>query len=269
MLTDYVQRWSDRRGRYRPAGEPIQTRAYDIEKIPDDASARAFIVQHHYAPSLPPTRYRIGLYDRDGLAGVAIFSVPVNDASLRELPGHGLERIELGRFVLLDRVPANGESWFLARCFELLRAEGLTGVLSNSDPEPRTAADGRLIFCGHVGTIYQATNAVYLGRGTARTHHLLPDGTVFSPRALQKLRAGESGWRYAAELLTAHGAPPLTDFGDRLVWLRDWLPRVCRPLRHPGNHRYGWALNKRDRARLPASLAYPKVAVPQLALDLL
>jgi hypothetical protein len=28
----------------------------------------------------------------------------------------------LGRIVLLDEVPGNGETWFVARCFELLRA---------------------------------------------------------------------------------------------------------------------------------------------------
>ncbi len=35
---------------------------------------------------------------------------------------------ELGRFVLLDSVPANGESFFLGQCFTLLRREGLAGV---------------------------------------------------------------------------------------------------------------------------------------------
>jgi hypothetical protein len=40
---------------------------------------------------------------------------------------HKAEAVELGRLVLLDDVPANGESWFIARAFELLRARGYTG----------------------------------------------------------------------------------------------------------------------------------------------
>jgi hypothetical protein len=31
-----------------------------------------------------------------------------------------LAGVDLGRFVLLDQVEANGESWFLGRAFELL-----------------------------------------------------------------------------------------------------------------------------------------------------
>lgn len=58
---------------------------------------------------------------------------------------------------------------------------------------------GALVFGGHIGTISQAHNAVYLGRGTARTHRLLPDGTVLAagdpegaplPRVLQSTHGG-------------------------------------------------------------------------------
>ena len=34
------------------------------------------------------------------------------------------QAVELGRFVFLDQVGFNGESWLLARCFELLRRDG-------------------------------------------------------------------------------------------------------------------------------------------------
>jgi hypothetical protein len=46
-----------------------------------------------------------------------------------------------------------------------------------SDPVERRRADGTVIMPGHVGVIYQASNAVYTGRGTARTLALLPDLT--------------------------------------------------------------------------------------------
>lgn len=113
--------------------------------------------------------------------------------------GAALEAVELGRFVLLDSVPGNGETWFLGRCFEQLRTHGLFGVVSFSDPTPRTSSSGDRVFPGHVGTIYQAHNAAYLGRGTARTLRLLPDGSVFSARTAQKIRSQERGWQHAVE----------------------------------------------------------------------
>jgi hypothetical protein len=97
---------------------------------------------------------------------------------------------------------------------------------------------------------------VYLGRSVARTEKYLPDGSLYSARAIAKLSSGDRGWRYAADLLVAAGADP--PVGDLAAWYRDWAPRLCRSLRHPGKHRYGWVLNPRDRHVLPPSLPYPK-----------
>lgn len=251
------QRWLFRRDSYRPPAEVIRTAEYDVAPIPE-AVAKAFVVTHHYSASYPAARFRFGLHRRGELVGTAVFSVPLRWEVLRPLPGDPRESVELGRFVLLDEVPGNGETWFLARCFEQLRARGVRGVVSFSDPIPRSTADGRQLFAGHVGTIYQAANAVYLGRGTPRTLRLLPSGCVLSDRAIQKIRAGERGCRYAAALLEAAGAPPLGE--DRRAWLDAWLPRLTRTMRHPGNLKYAWTLHRRDRRALPASLPYFKAA---------
>lgn len=255
------QRWRERRDSYRPAGEPIRTSAFDVAEIPEDRVARAFVERHHYSGTYPAARARVGLYRRGELAGVAVFSHPCNDRVLTSVfPALApAAAVELGRFVLLDEVPANGETWFLARCWELLRARGLRGVVSFSDPVPREDLHGRRVFPGHVGTIYQAANARHLGRGTAQLLHLLPDATVFSRRAAQKIRSGEKGWRYAAAQLERWGADPLFDDADRgarAAWLRRWTAELTRPLRHPGNYRYAWALAR--AVRLPAGDAYPK-----------
>jgi hypothetical protein len=42
VITDVTQRWRDRRGTYRPAGEVIATRAYEVASIADDRTAKAF-----------------------------------------------------------------------------------------------------------------------------------------------------------------------------------------------------------------------------------
>jgi hypothetical protein len=268
MMSSHCQRWRDRRGSYRIAGEPICTRHYEISTIASDRIASAFVVAHHYAGSYVAARMRVGLYRAGELVGVAVFSQPASQAALdAALPLPDVKRTELGRFVLLDDVPANGESWFLARCFELARRAGFGAIVAHSDPEPRRGMGGHLIFPGHAGTIYQSTNAIYVGRTPTRTWRLFADGSVFSARAWSKLRRRERGWQYAAALLEAHGASKPA--GDWTTWVRTSVDHVTRPFRHRGTHRYLWALEPRLRRHMPAALAYPKIDLHRvLALDL-
>jgi hypothetical protein len=254
------QRWRDRRESYRPAGEPIDTRAYEIAAIDDDNPAKAFVVGHHYSATYPAARFRFGLYRGGALTGVAVFSQPCTNAVLSSvfpsIPTK--DAVELGRFVLLNDVAGNGESWFIARCFELLRKE-IAGVVSYSDPCTRTTITGHVVHPGHVGTIYQATNGFYRGRSKARTLLVLPDGTVLSERAVQKIRHRERGWKHAAKVLARHGADELGELEDSRAWLTRWVPALCRKLKHPGNHRYAWGLDRALRRTLEHLGPYPKL----------
>lgn len=260
MITLACQRWRDRRGTYRPAGEPIRTADYEVATIATDREARAFVEQHHYSGTFPAARARYGLYRRGEIVGVAVLSHPASEAALAAavpLPCDRLAKVELGRLVLLDDVPANGESWFMARAFDMARRSGFEAVVSHSDPERRQTAAGGLVFAGHLGTVYQSLNATYLGRTPSRTWRLLPDGSVLSNRAIGKLRDRERGWRYVLDVLLEHGAPEPE--GDWLTWVNAARAAVTRPFRHRGCHRYLWALDKRLRRHLPAGQAYPKL----------
>ena len=262
------QRWFKRIGSWRDSSEVIVTSAYEVAELLDDTTPKAFVEEHHYSGTYPAARERFGLYTGGSLVGVAVFSHPPNEAVLRKLPCERMAGIELGRFVLRKEVPGNGETWFLARCFEHLRAKGIEALVSHSDPLPRRNVDGVLVLPGHVGTIYQATNAIYGGRTKARALWLLPDGTVFSERAMSKIRARDRGYRYAIDQLVRHGAESPLDIGQDLgAWMRTQLPRVARRAKHRGNHRYLWAIDKRLRgaiARLAIvddngdRVAYPK-----------
>jgi hypothetical protein len=260
------QRWTQGRDSYRPAGEPIETRLFEVTELAELAAKR-FITEHHYSRSYPAARFRFGLHRAGRLVGVAVFSHPCRDSVLTEMfPGTAArDGVELGRFVLLDEVPGNGETWFLARCFEGLRGK-VRGVLSTSDPVARTDTAGRVIFPGHVGTIYQAHNAVYRGRGKARTIRLLPDGRVFSDRAMSKIRGLERGHRHCSAILEQLGAAPF-DAEDRdsaRAWLNRWARELTRPLRHGGNHRYAWRIDRR-LAWQPERLPYPKTLKEETA----
>lgn len=261
------QRWRNGRAFYRPSGEVFIPALASVQEI-DEATAKAFTIQHHYAHSFPATRYRAGLFVQaphraEQLVGVAVFSVPMSQGVI---PHHFLglapaRGVELGRLVLLDHIAANAESWFVARAFRLLHSRfgEIDGVLSYSDPLERVDATGNVVKRGHIGTVYQALNATYLGRARGGTMILARDGRIVSRRALSKLRNDESGTGYAYEQMRSMGAPrrralePGRVYADRAL-----VEGGFRKQRHPGNHTYAWWLG--DRRARPAwdRKSYPK-----------
>ena len=123
MITPVCQRWRERRDSYRPKGEVMDPREYEVSALPT-VLAKSFVISHHYSGTFPAARRSFALHRRGALVGVAVFSHPASNAVLTKVfDGPAKESIELGRFVLLDEVPANGETWFLARAFAALRKE--------------------------------------------------------------------------------------------------------------------------------------------------
>jgi hypothetical protein len=266
--SDYTERWRLGRASWRHVSEGgFDRRLYDVGTV-DELTAKAFVERHHYSHTYPAAMQRYGLWRTGQLVGAAVLSVPVQKAVLTnvfpELEPY-TESAELGRFVLLDEVPANAESWFLAEAYRQAAALGMRGVVSFSDPLPRRSSDGLVILPGHVGTIYQASNAMYLGRGTPRSLVLLPDGTVFSERSRDKIRSRDRGYVYAAAQLQQWGARPLEDGDEPTTWLAEAFAAVgVRRIRHHGNHRYAFTLGDRRARRsivqLGARQPYPKAA---------
>jgi len=261
----HCQRWRDRRTFFRRSGEVFDAKLASVQPI-DEATAKAFVVRHHYAASYPAARFRAGLFLRhlgvERLAGVAVFSVPMNQ---RTIPCyfdglHANAGVELGRLVLLDDVAANAESWFCARAFRLVRAAlGVDGVVSYSDPVERCTATGQTIKPGHVGTVYQALNAKYRGRASAETLTMTATGRVVSRRTLSKIKNDESGAGYAYAQLRELGAPERLPFESG----PDYVARALssegfRRVRHPGNFCYTWWLGDARKAPAATSLPYPK-----------
>lgn len=269
MLTQRSQRWRERRMRFVPAASEIDPRALSVDVIDTRRDAAPFVRAHHYAASMPVCRLAIGLFRNGGggrseLAGVCIFSVPINNASIRKSAGLDDPRsaCDLGRLVLLDDIGGNGESYLVSRAFRLLRRErpDIISVISYADPIRRTDADGRIFLPGHVGALYAVMGSRYVGRSASRRDLLLPDGRPISSRAISKIRNGETGQRYATDdLIRAGASPPL--FGEDRA---DWLKRLrnsgfLQTRRHPGNHIYLFPLTKAARlaARKVPSHPYP------------
>lgn len=248
ITNNCTQRWKDRRPRFIAPREVINPRDYEIAEI-SDQTAKEYVLRTHYSGTYPAARRRFGLFKNGNLCGAAVFSHPMNDLTITNVfhCKSAKDGLELGRFVLDDEVPYNGESWFLGRIKERIYKD-YVGFVSFSDDTRRTATDGSVYFAGHIGNIYVCSNMSFLGRGYASRLKLLPDGKVLSARTISKIRAGETGWRYAAELLTQHGANVCPEnAGDRREWLNYWLPQITRPLAHPGNLKY--AMSNRTNKR--------------------
>ena len=241
------QRW--REGVHSFRTDHIDPSRYDVSPIPGDGVATGLCHSHHYSRSYPAARRRFGLYDRGDLVGVAVYSQPCSQGVLSRYfdPARS---VELGRFVLLDEVPGNGESWFLARTFELAAGPGLRGrceLLRSGaqDDRRRPSCLPRPLGLhlpelqrGEVGTLHGPAAPPPAGRpGPQRPGHLQDPG----PGA---------GLGYAAQILVDHGAEPLA--GDPAAWLRLWLARITRTLAHPGNHRYVFGLDRRTKRNPPA-----------------
>ena len=264
---DFCQRWRDGHDCRRPAGEPFDPSRFGVDAV-DHPVAKAFVEQHHYSGSYVAARVEAGLWRRrpfhkDELVGVCVFSQPMNQRVVPARTGQPPQAgVELGRFVLLDEIRANAETWMLARAFRHLEREKpeVRAIVSYSDPVPRRTAAGLVVMPGHIGTIYQAHNARYLGRSEPRRRLLGPDGREVSQRALSKLRRGDVGADYAYRDLLAMGAPRIRRGEAGADYVRRALAEgPFTVVRHPGNHTYVWALDRRARRKLPPpASAYPK-----------
>lgn len=263
--SDLCQRWASHEHSWRHRSEGgFNPDAYTVEPV-DESTAKNFVTANHYSGSYPAASLRYGLFTAGQLVGVMVLGIPVQTKALTSVfptLEPFTQALELSRFVLHDGPPGNSESWFLARCFEEAAAVGIRGVVSFADPVPRNVA-GRLLFPGHIGTIYQATNSVFCGRSTARTLNLLPNGEVLNARSMQKVRAQDRGHRHVEEKLIALGARAMRACENPAVWLAEAIDTIgVTRIRHNGCFRYAFAIGTRSQRRhvriALAGQPYPK-----------
>ena len=262
----FCQRWRDGAHSWRHRSEGgFDASQYEVADV-SEADARRFVVAHHYARSYPAAAQRFGLYRGPSLVGVVVLGVPMQERVLTNVFPDLVpydESLELSRLVLLDEVPANAETWFLAHAFRLAARCGLRGVVSFSDPVPRRVG-GRTVFAGHVGIVYQAKGAVFCGRSSPATKVLLRDGTVLDNRALSKVRGGEQGHAYVQRRLVAAGARPMRAGQSGRDWLAHALEEAgATRLRHRGNYRYAFAVGRSPRERRQVRIAAPALPYPK------
>lgn len=167
--------------------------AYEVEPI-DSVIGKGFIRQHHYPHGCHNGPMCWGLWTNEAdtrLIGMIAFATPCSENVRASIygPDYKHEVTELHRLVILDETPCNTESWFIAQALIFLAEyrPQVTAVVSFADPTQ-----------GHVGTIYQATNAIYYGTSGKATFYLDGDGRLRHPRQngvnVTKESALDKGW---------------------------------------------------------------------------
>lgn len=109
---------------------------------------------------------------------------------------------------------------------------------------------------------HDATAVRLHARNHPRTRHFCEDVFDVDPIAATRGRPVALAW-FSPDCTfhsKARGGKPFRDpdRARRRRGLAEWLPRITRRVPHAGNHKYAFALDRRMRRHLPASLAYPK-----------
>lgn len=163
---------------------------YEVRPIPS-LVGKAFIKEHHYSHGCHngPTCY--GMFDGEELIGVLAIATPCSENVRASVfgPQYKDRVTELHRLVILDVTERNAESWFISRALKLHKKAKphIWAVVSFADATE-----------GHVGTIYQATNAIFYGSSSRSRFYRDPDGRLRHPRQngvnVSLEAAQERGW---------------------------------------------------------------------------
>lgn len=154
---------------------------------------REFIMKHHYSGGCGVAAMTWGLFEsvNETMVGAIAFQTPCSENVRRSIFGDEYKDhvTELHRLVTLDDTPHNTESWFISRALKALKEykPKYRGVVSFADGTE-----------GHIGTIYQATNAIYYGTSSPSTFYRDQDDRLRHPRQcgenITKSDAEERGW---------------------------------------------------------------------------
>lgn len=165
---------------------------YEVRKVAGKIG-KEFVKKHHYSHGIHNGPMTWGMFkkDSDTLVGVIAFATPCSENVRSSVfgPEYRAHVTELHRLVLLDEVEHNAESWFIARGLKGLKEAkpNYWAVLSFADATE-----------GHVGTIYQATNALYCGTSGKATFYRDQDGRLRHPRQngvnISAIEAKSKGW---------------------------------------------------------------------------
>lgn len=160
------------------------------------ADVQNMCARWHYSRGAGHIGYRHGLWDGDVLYGVSLINAPVPNVQECVFGSeHAHHVMDLQRLALPDDAPRNCESRLISGSLRLLKQQrpDVWAVVTYADTTQ-----------GHVGTIYQATNALYTGTGRTTYAWVDSRGVLRSKRSsgggrgdhggISKAEAEARGW---------------------------------------------------------------------------
>lgn len=187
---------------------------------------REFSRRYHYTGVGGNAQWRWGLWSGPLLLGVVAYNLPTRQTCASVFGDQGIENVwHMGRLAMADAAPRNSESRLIAGSLAQIQRD-----YSNVWAVLTFAA----VSAGHIGYVYQATNAIYTGTGGDTSYLLDCDGNR---------RGTKQGGRLTKAEIAARG----------------WTS-----VKEPPKHRYVYILGnkaerraRRELLRLPV-LPYPK-----------
>jgi hypothetical protein len=189
-----------------------------------------FCRRWHYTNGGGSTLWNYGLWDGDTLVGVVSYNLPTMPACSAFFGKEHWEWVvHMGRLVCADDAPRNSESRLIAGSLRLLKRDR---------PVARACVTYAAVSVGHIGYVYQATNALYLGT-TQPDRYLIDDkGRRRSPRSRPEGSGTNEADQYRNMGWTVH--------------------------REPGKHRYLYLLgNKTERKEALELLRFDVLPYPK------
>jgi hypothetical protein len=150
-----------------------------------------FCQRWHYTATKGSAPWSYGLWDGPTLVGAVAYNLPTMETCASVFgPEHWRSVAHMGRLVCAERTPPNVESRLIAASLRLLPIDrpGTLAVLTYAAQD-----------VGHIGYVYQATNALYTGlTESTHHHHIDPQGRrrgdYLGGAYVDTARAADLGW---------------------------------------------------------------------------
>ena len=183
-------------------------------------------MNYHYAKRVPISAVAFNVYEDGEWCGVIVYGYGANPhiaAIYDKWPGQVLE---------LVRVALNGKQKITSECVALSLKE-----LKKYCPLVDLVVSYADVDQGHVGTIYQATNWIYVG--------LMNEGTrsdfIIKGKSMHPRSVGAKGWKVSLE------------------WIRTNIDKNATQNIMKGKHKYIYPMNKKMRKKVKdLAQEYPK-----------
>ena len=190
------------------------------------ADVNEFCRRWHYSNTGGSMSWRYGLWDGFTLVGVVSYNLPTMPVCESVFgPDYWDSVCHMGRLVCADEAPRNTESRLIGESLRMLKLD---------KPQFRAVLTFAATGEGHVGYVYQATNALYCGK-TGPRHYFIDQQ--------QRRRAPKQGSNLSLDKAAKRG----------------WTIQ-----REPGKHRYVYLLgSKTERRESRRLLRYEVLPYPK------